>query len=360
MDRSEKALALLRKGVVIPAIPLALTENRAFSEKGQRLLVRYYVEAGAGGVAAAVHTTQFAIRDVGLYEPVLRVVADEMRRYEERTGRVVARVAGVCGPLPQALAEARTAKACGFDAALLSPSNLSGLTEEEMLARTRAVAEILPVIGFYLQPAAGGRLFSFDYWQKLCEIEGVVAIKCAPFNRYQTMDVVRAAALSTRADQITLYTGNDDNIVMDLLTTYRFTVNGREYTKRFEGGLLGHWCIWTKTVVEQFEMLRAAAESEDVPQALLTLSQQVTDANAALFDAANGFAGCIPGVHEILRRQGLMEGLWCLDPNEVLSPGQAEELSRVCGMYPHLTDDDFVKLHLDDWKREIEKEEAYG
>lgn len=355
MTRTQKALALLHQGTVIPAIPLALTSERKFSSEGQRLLVRYYAESGAGGIAAAVHTTQFEIREpkYGLYEPVLRTVSEEIDRYEQAAGRVVARVAGVCGPLPQALAETGLAKKHGFDAVLLSPSGLSHLSEEDMLLRTKAVAEEMPVIGFYLQPAAGGRIFSFDYWQRLCEIENVVAIKCAPFNRYQTVDVVRAVALSKRADAITLYTGNDDSIVLDLLTTYRFTVDGKTYCKRFEGGLLGHWCVWTHAVVQQFHALREAAANEVIPAELLTLAQQVTDANAALFDAANGFAGCIPGVHEVLRRQGLMEGNWCLDPSQVLSPGQAEEIDRICQMYPHVTDDQFVSDHIDQWKEAI-------
>lgn len=360
MNRTVEALSLLHEGTVIPAMPLSLTNNRTFSGEGQRLLVRYYAHAGVGGIATAVHTTQFEIRDpaYGLYEPVLRTVSDEMRRLEDETSRVMVRIAGVCGPLEQALEEARLAKKLGFDAVLLSPGGLAYLSEDEMLQRAKAIADVMPIVGFYLQPAAGGRLFSYHFWQELCEIEQVVAIKCAPFNRYQTMDVVRAVALSKRADDITLYTGNDDNIVLDLLTTYRFTVDGKDYIKWFQGGLLGHWCVWTHTVVRQFQLLREAALQKTIPIELLTLAQQVTDTNAALFDAANGFAGCIPGVHEILRRQGLLENNLCLNPMQVLSLGQVEEIDRVCCMYPHLLDDEFVKENIAKWKKAIE-EEAY-
>ena len=291
MTRHEKAMAILREGMVIPATTLALDENRQFDEAHQRLLTRYYLEAGSGGVATAVHSTQFEIRlpQYNLIERVISTVVDEIRLYEEETGRTVVRVCGVCGPVEQAVKEAETARRLGFDAVLLSPGGLNALSEEEMLARTRAVAEIMPVIGFYLQTAVGGRVFSYDYWSKLAEIEGVVAIKCASFNRYTTLDVVRAVTLSSRADQIALYTGNDDNIVIDLLTKYRFEKDGKTVENGFRGGLLGHWSIWTAKVVEMFRMLRDAEPSAE----LLTLAAQVTDCNSAFFKLtfSAGFVG---------------------------------------------------------------------
>ena len=344
MTRHEKALAILNEGTVIPATTLALDENRQFDEAHQRLLTRYYLEAGSGGVATAVHSTQFEIRlpQYNLFERVISTVVDEIRLYEEETGRTVVRVCGVCGPVEQAVKEAETARRLGFDAVLLSPGGLNALSEEEMLARTRAVAEIMPVIGFYLQTAVGGRVFSYDYWSKLAEIEGVVAIKCASFNRYTTLDVVRAVTLSSRADQIALYTGNDDNIVIDLLTKYRFEKDGKTVENGFRGGLLGHWSIWTAKVVEMFRMLRDAEPSAE----LLTLAAQVTDCNSAFFDTAHNFRGCIAGMHEVLRRQGLIESICCLNPEETLSPGQAEEIDRVYAAYPHLNDDAFVRDYL--------------
>ncbi len=346
MNRHEKALEILRKGTVIPATPLALDKDRKFDEKHQRLLMKYYLESGAGGIATAVHTTQFTIRDpkIALFDTVLKVVKEEIDAYEERTGRVVVRVAGACGPKEQAVAEAKKAKEYGYDAVLLSPGGLNHLSEDELVERTKAVAEVMPVIGFYLQEKVGGRPFTYSYWEKVCAVENVVAIKCASFNRYQTLDVVRAAAFSKRANDITLYTGNDDNIVIDLLTKYEFKdENGNTVSKDFKGGLLGHWTLWTKKVVEMFEMLTEAKKQDKIDAKLLTLAAQVTDCNAAFFDTANAFAGCIPGVHEVLRRQGLLEGTWCLDEEEVLSPGQAEEITRIYEMYPHLSDDDFVK-----------------
>lgn len=344
MDRHTQALGILKAGTVIPATPLALDENRQFDEAQQRLLTRYYLEAGAGGIATAVHTTQFAIREprYNLFETVIKTVSDEVSQYEAESGRVVSKICGVCGKADQALSEARLAKKYGFDAVLLSPGGLGDLTEDEMLERTRLVAAEMPVIGFYLQPAAGGRLFTYSYWEQLCEIPNVIAIKCAPFNRYCTVDVVRACALSSRADEITLYTGNDDNIIVDLLTDYQFTKNGKTVTKRFTGGLLGHWCVWTHAVALMFDKVK----NQQVTPELLTLAAEITDANAVVFDAANGFAGCVPGVHEILRRQGLLKGIWCLDPEEVLSPGQSEEIDRIYEMYPHLVDDDFAKEFL--------------
>ena len=344
MNRQEIARKILAAGTVIPATPLALTADRKFDREQQKILTRYYLEAGAGGIATAVHSTQFEIRkpEFQLFEPVLRTVNEAIDQYEADTGRVVVKVAGVCGKTEQAVAEALLAKEIGYDAVLLSPGGLGDWSEEQMLERTRAVAEHMPVIGFYLQPSVGGRVFSYNYWAQLCEIPNVVAIKSAPFNRYLTLDVVRACALSSRADEITLYTGNDDNIVVDLLTEYSFTVDGKTCKKRFQGGLLGHWSVWTKKVVELFAQL----QERKVPPELLTLATEITDANEVIFDARNQFAGCIPGIHEILRRQGLMKGTWCLNPEEVLSPGQAEEIDRIYRMYPHLNDDDFAKEFL--------------
>ena len=345
MDRHIKALEILKSGTVIPATPLALKADRTFDAEQQKILTGYYLAAGAGGVATAVHSTQFEIRDpeVNLFETVLETVSETIDAYEKKSGRVVVKVAGVCGPAEQAVREAELAKKYGYDAVLLSPGGLNHLSEDEMIARTEAVAKVMPVIGFYLQTAVGGRHFSYSYWARLCEIDGVVAIKSAPFNRYYTLDVVRACALSSRANEITLYTGNDDNIIVDLLTEYKFTVDGKTYSKRFEGGLLGHWSVWTHAVVEMFKKIKA---NPTLSPEYLQLAAEVTDANAVVFDTANDFAGCIPGLHEVLRRQGLMKGTWCLNPNEVLSPGQSEELDRIYAMYPHLTDDDFAKEYL--------------
>ncbi len=344
----ESARARLATGTVIPAIPLVLDQNRKFDENGQRRLVRYYLAAGAGGIAVAVHTTQFAIRnpEIGLYQPVLQTTADEVARYEKRTGKTIIKVAGVCGTQPQALREAAIAAGLGFDAVLLSPSGLPDLSEAEMLERTRAVASLLPVIGFYLQPAAGGRLFSFAYWQGLCAVENVVAIKAAPFNRYQTLEVLRAVALSGRSDQIALYTGNDDHIFLDLLTDHVFEEDGQEYRVRFVGGLLGQWAVWTKRAVDLFNQLQADRAQGLATAAWLTLASQLTDCNGAIFDAGHKFQGSIAGIHEILRRQGLLAGIWTLDPTETLSPGQAAELDRIQRQYPHLNDDAFVRDFL--------------
>ena len=351
MTRHEIALKKLHEGTVIPANPLALDENRKFDEKRQRALVRYYLDAGVGGLAVAVHTTQFEIRDPkhDLLETVLKVAVDEARKFEEKTGKTIVMVAGACGPKEQAVREAELAKSLGYDAVLLSPGGLGALSEDEMVERTEAVAAVMPVIGFYLQPSVGGRVFTYSYWERICAIPGVVAIKAAPFNRYCTLDVVRAAALSKRSDEIALYTGNDDNIVIDLISNYRFEVDGKVYEKRFIGGLLGHWSVWTKTAVELFEKCKALHGSDTIPADILKLANEVTDTNAVFFDTANGFKGCIAGLHEVLRRQGLMKGIWCLNPDETMSEGQSEEIDRVYRMYPHLSDDDFVKANLDKW-----------
>lgn len=342
MSRNALLRETLLRGLVIPAHPLALDQNRKLDERRQRALTRYYLAAGAGGLAVAVHTTQFEIRDprINLLRPVLELAEYEMR------GRSVVKIAGVCGPLRQAVAEAELCASLGYDAALVSLGALSEANIDQLVEHVRSVASILPVVGFYLQQSVGGRVLPYAFWRRFSEIENVVAIKIAPFNRYQTIDVIRAVVDSGRSAEIALYTGNDDNIVLDLVTGYRF---GDRHV-RFAGGLLGHWAVWTQAAVSLFSRIREAVSSAgDVPSDLLTLAQQVTDMNAALFDAANQFRGCIAGVNEILRRQGLLGGRWCLNPAEDLSPGQAEELDRVCAAYPHLIDDAFVKEHLDEW-----------
>jgi len=372
---------ILQRGIVIPAHPLALTAERKLDTCRQRALSRYYIAAGAGGLAVGVHTTQFAIRqpEHGLYEPVLTLAAEEMDRADaaratDASGTVpifakrkwdcplphtesqsgtssepLVRIAGVIGPTHQALAEAETARRLGYHAGLLGLAALPDASEAELLDHCRAVAEVIPIFGFYLQPAVGGRVLGYAFWRRLAEIENLVAVKIAPFNRYQTIDVVRAVAESGR-DDVSLYTGNDDNIVLDLLTPYSFEVNGRRVTRRITGGLLGHWAVWTRQAVQVLHDCHAAvASGEPISPDLLRLSIEVTDANAAVFDAAGNYAGVIAGVHEVLRRQNLLEGIWCLDPQETLSPGQAEELDRVCRAYPHLTDDAFVAEYLDQW-----------
>ncbi|WP_172251404.1 dihydrodipicolinate synthase family protein [Saccharibacillus deserti] len=342
----------LHDGLVIPAHPLALDERRRLDERHQRALTRYYIASGAGGIAVGVHSTQFEIRDpsIGLYEPVLRLAAEEVARAE--LSRPFLKAAGICGPTDQALDEAQTATALGYEAGLLSMGGLAEWSEDELLKRTRLVAEVIPVIGFYMQPSVGGRILTYDFWKAFADIPNVVAIKIAPFNRYQTLEVVRAVCASARRDQIALYTGNDDNIVADLLTTYRFMTDGTRVEKRIVGGLLGHWAVWTKRAVELLEEIKSRRGEEGFAEEALTRNIEVTDANAAFFDPAHHFAGCIPGIHEVLRRQGLMAGTWCLNPHEQLSPGQAEEIDRVYRDYPQLNDDGFVGANLAQWLRE--------
>ena len=354
MTHQQIALKILREGTVIPATPLALDSKGLFDLKHQRALVRYYLDAGVGGLAVGVHTTQFEIRDPqhDLFETVLFAEIDEVRKYESRTGKTLVMVAGACGPTEQAVKEAELAKSLGYDAVLLSPGGLTDESEDYMLERTKAVAKVMPVIGFYLQPSVGGRIFSYSYWESLCSIKNVVAIKAAPFSRYLTLDVVRAAALSARSEEITLYTGNDDNIVIDLISNYRFESDGRIYTKRFEGGLLGHWSVWTKTAVEIFQRCKKLRAENTVSKDILTLANEITDANAAFFDTAHGFKGCIAGLHEVLYRQGLLACTRCLNPNETMSEGQKEEIDRVYKLYPHLSDDAFIREHLDKWLSE--------
>lgn len=339
----------LRRGVVIPAHPLALTAERRLDERRQRALTRYYLAAGAGGVAVGVHTTQFGIHDptVGLYAPVLSLAAEVPREQVDRPSPVL--VAGLIGNTAQAVREAELAVAQGYHAGLLSLSALPDADDDALIAHCTAVAEVIPLFGFYLQTAVGGRPLARSFWRRFAMIENVVAIKVAPFNRYQTLDVARAIAESGRSDDIALYTGNDDHIVADLLESYRLPTETGTATVRFVGGLLGHWAVWTKRAVELLDEVHHATMQEAIPRGLSARATEVTDANAALFDAANGFRGCIAGLHEVLRRQGLLAGRWCLDPAEDLSPGQAEEIDRVCRAYPHLTDDAFVAAHRDEW-----------
>ena len=338
---------LLHSGTIIPAHPLALDQYRRLNENRQRLLTRYYIASGVGGVAVGVHTTQFAIRrpDINLLEPVLRIAAEEIAA--AGLERPFIKVAGICGPTEQALAEARLALKYGYHIGLLSLGGLTAHTEAELLAHVRAVADVIPVFGFYLQPSVGGRILSYEFWEQFVEIPGVKAIKTAPFNRYQTLDVVRAVASSSRRNNIALYTGNDDNIVADLLTTYRFHVNGEIVEKGFAGGLLGHWSVWTEKVTGLFGRIKnCILEDYKGAGALLQEGIAVTDMNAAIFDPSHAFRGSIAGIHEVLRRQGLLEGTWCLEDHEVLSPGQTAEIDRVTAAYPHLTDDIFVKEFL--------------
>lgn len=339
----------LHEGTVIPAHPLALTENRQLDEAGQRALTRYYIDAGVGGIAVGVHTTQFEIRDPehNLYEKVLTLAIEEIERAKVPSDFI--KVAGVCGPLEQAVKETRFCKEAGYDLALLSMGGLNALSEEELLERAEKVAEIMPVFGFYLQPAVGGRICSYTFWERFAAIPNVYAIKIAPFDRYFSIDVIRAVCTSPRNQEIALYTGNDDNILNDLLTTFEFTIGNHKTKKQIVGGLLGHWSVWTKRAVETFEVIKDIRNHESLPKEILTLGQQITDANAAIFDSRHSFKGSIAGINEILSRQGLLQGNWCLADHEVLGPGQADELDRVYASYPDLHDDEFVKENLSKW-----------
>ena len=342
----------LGEGLAIPAHPLALDAARRFDPRRQRALSRYYLEAGAGGLAVGVHTTQFAVREAGLLETVLATAAEvaaEPRPGDAREQPPVL-VAGACGPTAQAVAEARLARGLGYHAALVSLAALRGASEDEMLEHCRAVADELPVIGFYLQPAVGGVELSAAFWARFAALERVVAIKVAPFHRYRTLDVLRGVVEAGAEERVHLYTGNDDHIVLDLVVPFAVRHAGREVTLRFKGGLLGHWSVWTRGAVALLERCKSAAAAGDAVDAgLLALDARVTDCNAAFFDVDHGFAGCIAGCHEVLRRQGLLEGTWCLDPAEGLSPGQAEAIDRVCREHADLADDDFVRANLERW-----------
>lgn len=338
-------LELFTAGCAIPAHPLALTADRKLDEQRQRAVGRYYAAAGAGGMAVGVHTTQFPIHDNGMLRPVLEIAAEVARE----TSRSMVMVAGVQGDIRQAVAEARQAAGLGYHMALLRPGTGS---DDEMIDRARAVGEVLPVIGFYLQPAVGGRALSRDYWQRFAALDGVIGIKVAPFDRYRTLDVLHGVARSGRADKVALYTGNDNNIIGDLITPYELKTGDGTVTLRFVGGLLGQFAVWTKAAVEIVEMAqRASAGDTTVLRRLMVLDGQLTDANAALFDVAHNFHGCIAGINEVLARQGLLAGRWCLDPHEDMSPGQADEISRVARDYRHLTDDAFIAENLAAWMR---------
>jgi dihydrodipicolinate synthase/N-acetylneuraminate lyase len=340
----------LQKGVVIPALPLALNKERKLDERRQRALIRYYLDAGAGGVAVAVHTTQFEIRlpEINLYEPVLNIAREEIDSFVERTNKPLIRIAGVIGKTEQAAREAQLAKDHGYHAALLSLAAFRDASNKVLLEHCRTLADMIPIVGFYLQAAVGGRVLDKHFWREFAKIENVIAIKIAPFNRYQTLDVVRGVIESGRAREITLYTGNDDNILLDLLTEYRLSMGPEVVSKRIVGGLLGHWAVWTRSAVRLLEDIQQGKLDGELRQQL-SLGMQITDCNAAFFDAANNFRGCIAGIHEVLRRQGLLEGIWTLREDEVLSPGQKEEIDRVYRSYPHLHDDDFVAANLHKW-----------
>jgi len=335
-------LGLLRRGTVIPAHPLALDAGRRLDARRQRALTRYYLDAGSGGIAVGVHATQFAIRQQGMYEPVLKLAADEVRAWVKRP---VVLVAGLSGNTAQAKREAAIALAHGYHAGMLSLASMKGASLDELVAHCAAVAAEIPLVGFYLQPAVGGIHLPFEFWRRFCEIENVIAIKIAPFNRYRTLDVARGLVAARAEDRITLYTGNDDHIVLDLLVPFAVKRGSEEIHVRIKGGLLGHWSVWTKFAVA----LHAKLLKQKIDETILALDSKVTDANSAFFDVAHDFAGCIPGCHEVLRRQGLLEGIWCLDPKEGLSPGQAEEIDRVYAAYPEMNDDAFVRENLEKW-----------
>jgi dihydrodipicolinate synthase/N-acetylneuraminate lyase len=335
-------LSLLGRGTVIPAHPLALDANRKLDVRRQRALTRYYLDAGAGGLAVGVHSTQFAIREAGLYEPVLRLAMEEARAWGKPP---LVMIAGLSGRTAQAKKEAATARGLGYTACMLSLAPMAGASIDEMIEHCAAVAQEMPLVGFYLQEAVGGPRLPAAFWRRFAAIENVIAIKIAPFNRYRTLDVVRGLVEARAEERVTLYTGNDDHIVLDLATPFVVRRDGRDVTVRIKGGLLGHWSVWTHNAVRLFSRIQEGK----IDAALLALDSMVTDCNSAFFDVANDFAGCIPGCHEVLRRQGLLEGIWCLDPEETLSPGQKEEIDRVYAAYPELNDDAFVRENLERW-----------
>jgi Dihydrodipicolinate synthetase family len=345
-DWNPQVLAALRNGVAIPAHPLALDAGRKLDPRRQRALSRYYLDAGAGGLAVGVHTTQFAIREAGLLEPVLELAA---RTAAEWTRAPAIMIAGLCGRTSQAADEARIARGLGYHAGLLSLAALANASEDELIAHAQEIGREIPLVGFYLQPAVGGRVLPVSFWRRFAAIENVIAIKIAPFNRYRTLDVVRGVVEAGAADRVTLYTGNDDHIVLDLVTPFTVATDARATAVRIKGGLLGHWSVWVKTAVELLDRIHAAIAGGSVPSDLLALDSQITDCNGAIFDVANDFHGVIAGCHEILRRQGLLAGIWCLDPNETLGPGQKQEIDRVYAAYPHLNDDAFVRANLERW-----------
>jgi dihydrodipicolinate synthase/N-acetylneuraminate lyase len=346
IDWPKQVLATLRRGTVIPAHPLALNAKRELDVRRQRGLARYYLDAGAGGLAVGVHTTQFAIRDVGLYAPVLEVAMSTATEWAKAPPIMIA---GLAGSTKQAVREAQIARGLNYHGGLLSLASMKGASEDDLIAHARTVAREIPLVGFYLQPAVGGVVLPVSFWRRFAAIDNVVAIKIAPFNRYRTLDVIRGIVEADAAERITLYTGNDDHIVSDLITPFTVVTNGQPTTVRIKGGLLGHWSVWAKRAVELLECIHAAVAAGSISSDLLRLDPQVTDCNAAIFDAVNDFHGVIAGCHEVLRRQGLLEGIWCLDPAESLGPGQKEEIDRICAAYPHLNDDIFVRANLERW-----------
>jgi hypothetical protein len=346
-DWNRPVLELLRRGTVIPAHPLALGPERELDRESQRALTRYYIDAGAGGLAVGVHSTQFAIRDFGLYEPVLSLAMETARDW---TDRPLVMVAGAIGRTEQALAEARVARSLGYHAVLLSLAAMRGASEDELIEHCGTVAAEMPLIGFYLQPAVGGIHLSRNFWTRFAAIDNVVAAKVAPFNRYGTLDVAFGIVAAGAEERVTLYTGNDDHIVSDLVTPFLVRTGGRQVVVRFRGGLLGHWSVWTRSAVALLEQLRQAVESGPIPPEILALDGMVTDCNSVIFDVEHDFAGCIPGCHEILRRQGLMRSIACLDPHETLSPGQGQEIDRLYATYPEWQDDAFVAENLNRWR----------
>jgi Dihydrodipicolinate synthetase family len=331
---------------VIPAHPLALDATRRFDWRRQRALTRYYIDAGAGGLAVGVHTTQFAIREAGLYEAVLEAAVEDSRAWVRRP---LVMIAGVCGGTPQALSEARTAVRLGYHAGLVSLAAFQGEGDDALVAHCQAIAEAIPLVGFYLQTSVGGIALGTAFWRRFAQIDNVVAIKVAPFNRYRTLDVVRGVAEARAEERISLYTGNDDHIVLDLVTPYTILRDGEAVMLRFRGGLLGHWSVWVRSAVQLLARVKREVRTGAVSDALLALDSRVTDCNAAFFDVANEFRGCIAGCHEVLRRQGLLAGIWCLDPHEGLSPGQKEAIDRVCALHADLADDAFVRANLERW-----------
>ncbi len=337
---------LIADGTVLPAHPLAIDAKRKLDTAHQRALTRYYIDAGAGGLAVGVHTTQFAIRDVGLYRPVLQLAAETAATWTERP---LAMVAGLAGPTRQAIAEADVARGIGYHAGLLSLAAMKSASEDEIVAHCEAVAREIPLVGFYLQPAVGGVLLSANFWRRFAEIDNVIAIKIAPFNRYRTLDVLRGVCAAGALDRVTLYTGNDDHILLDLTLPFDLRDKGVTIRTHIRGGLLGHWSVWTATAIEQFERCKAARGLPTVPADLLALDTRVTDCNSAFFDVANDFHGCIAGCHEVLRRQGLLQGIWCLDPKEGLGSGQMQQIDRVCKEHADLSDDAFVAANLQKW-----------
>lgn len=352
-DIPTNVMATLRKGACLPAHPLVLTAERQLDVVRQRAVTRYYMDAGAGGVAVGVHTTQFAIREVGLYGPVLELAAQTTQDWSTDGGNGEGRVlvAGVTGKTAQALEEARTARSIGYHAALLNLAHLKGASEADILEHCRTIAAEMPVIGFALLPQVGGFHLSYDFWHAFAQIENVIAIKMAPFDRYRTLEIVRAVEDAGASDRVTLYTGNDDHIVLDLLQPFvvRNADGSSEKRVRIRGGLLGHWSVWVKPAAQLLKRIHAVPDGADIPEDLLAQDSMVTDCNLAIYDALNNLKGCIPGCLEVLRRQGLVEGTWCLDPNEVMSSGQSEQIDRVIAQYPELNDDAFVAANLDRW-----------